>query len=226
MAFSIDTCYLIISFWLKKNQAGSISPDRFNLSFNAAQREQFNWLSGNIEQWQYSKPAPRIGIGYSQVIEERLAPFIVSPPTLTIPASGQITKPLDLVRLLSLSTSSNTIPLKRVSHDRIWSFMGSVINPVSSTYPIFIEYNNYYQVYPTNLGSADIIYLRMPKEAKWAYTLDTNGRPIYDPANSINPEWKDVDINEILIRQIKQIGISIREQQLIQYARTEQQVGE
>jgi hypothetical protein len=68
-------------------------------------------------------------------------------------------------------------------------------------------------------------YLRTPNIPVWGYVLDANGRPQYDPSTSVDIESPDETHNDIAIRVLRYLGISIREMQLSQYAQAMNQEG-
>ena len=57
----------------------------------------------------------------------------------------------------------------------------------------------------------------MPADVKWNYTLDGSGRPVYTSTGSVDPLWKDNDIDELVGRAAKIIGVSFKEPTLSQF---------
>jgi hypothetical protein len=60
----------------------------------------------------------------------------------------------------------------------------------------------------------------------WAYTLDGSGRPVYSAGaggsvipttGSVQPVWNNIDFDEIIGRALKILGVSIKENSLINY---------
>ena len=60
----------------------------------------------------------------------------------------------------------------------------------------------------------------------WAYTLDVNNRPVYDPIASIQPLWYDIDKLELVARILKLVGVSLQDGQVEQYANQVTQIGQ
>lgn len=48
-------------------------------------------------------------------------------------------------------------------------------------------------------------------------TISSN-RPVYDPANSNDPEWEDIDIDNIIYLLLQDIGVNMRDSELEQFA--------
>jgi hypothetical protein len=68
--------------------------------------------------------------------------------------------------------------------------------------------------------------IEMPPPSKWAYTLDANGREIYSSTSSIDPLWKESDMLNIISRILKQFGISVKDNELVQYSENIKNTGE
>ncbi len=72
--------------------------------------------------------------------------------------------------------------------------------------------------YPNNLGQTSMSYVRTPPPIRWAYNLDGNNRPVYDPNNSIDPIWLDSDMLEIIVRSLRLVGCNLQSNQVSQFA--------
>ena len=210
----INQIYSIVKFISNKNQSGYITPEEFNNSINLAQKQYFHQLLEDVKGWDANRKRVRLPMGNAQQSIEKLAPFILSVPTGVQP-NGQLPKAGNEASLLAIRTSDNETRVWRVEHDRVASHLSSVVDPVSDS-PIYTEYGNYYQVYPTDIAAVVVDYLYDPTDAKWAYTIVAN-RPEYDAANSLQLRWKDTEVTEIIIRVLFMFGISIQASQLVQY---------
>jgi hypothetical protein len=58
----------------------------------------------------------------------------------------------------------------------------------------------------------------------WAYTIVSN-RPQYDAANSVQPLWKDMDMNEIIYIALSYVGINLKDGEVSQFAQLKTQTG-
>jgi len=220
---TVDTVYRIMRFIARKNQLASLSPQDFQDSFNSAQRNYYDFLVGRLEQYRYDSPKPRVGIAMTDNVMSRLTPFQQS-ATVSV-TSGVATKPVDFNKLLSMLTPSNT-RVSRYEENRIAERLADSIDPVDEENAFFVEKNGEWAVYPDDLASVTVSYLTLPTDVVWAYTLDGNGRPVYTPTGSVNPLWYDNDIDELIGRACKILGISIKENALVSYGQGVLQNGE
>ena len=99
----------------------------------------------------------------------------------------------------------------------------SIISP-SRSYPIYISYDSYFQFYPSGVGIATLTYLRKPRKSIWNFT-SVNNRPIYDSSTSIDSEFGEECLNEIVMRICNYLGINLSNTLLMQYSDKMQQEG-
>jgi len=99
-----------------------------------------------------------------------------------------------------------------ITGSRIFSKHLSAMNKVIAAF-----YSDYIQFYPTKVQTAILTYLRKPIDPVWAFTV-SNGRPVYDAANSVDLEAPDEVANEIIMMAASYLGINLREPELIQYS--------
>jgi UDP:flavonoid glycosyltransferase YjiC (YdhE family) len=211
---TVDQVYNILKFIVRKNQLGSLSPDDFAYAFNTAQRNYYDFLVGRIEQYQYGRAVPRVGLSMTDNVVSRLMPF-ESTATITI-TSGLATKPSDFNKSIGIYTPNN-YRVYRVEENRFAERMQDSIDPVDEANAFYVEQNTNWRIYPTSLTSIILKYLTVPVDVKWNYTLDGSGRPVYISSGSVQPLWKDNDIDELVGRAAKIIGVSFKEPTLSQF---------
>ena len=218
----INDVYEATSYLVDQYQGVRLKPSDFNKTFNMASRQLYNSLIGGVEQFQLGRPIPRIGIGMGQNVSERLSPFlkINSSPTVV---SGLITKPSDLARLISIN--SNGIQAKRLELNEIDAWVGSVLDAPSATTIYYVEIATGYKIYPSNATSITISYVARPTTSVWGFTTPA-GRPVYNVGTSVQPQWRDEELNDIIYRQLGIIGINTTQQELIQASQTIKAQGE
>lgn len=210
----VNEVYTLMRVIARKNQLESLSPVEFQACFNTAQRNYYDFLVGRVEQYRYDKPTPRVGLNMTDNVVSRLAPF-QKPATIGLLA-GVGTKPADFNKLLAMYTPTNQ-RVFRIEEDRFAERLGDSIDPVNESNAFYVEQSTSWRVYPTTLVNVNIKYLSVPVNVVWGYTLDVNGRPVYNAGTSVQPLWKDNDIDEIIARALKILGVSIKESTLINY---------
>ena len=220
---TVDAVYRIMRFIARKNQLASLSPQDFQDSFNSAQRNYYDFLVGRLEQYRYDSAKPRVGIAMTDNVVSRLTPFQQT-DTISVVA-GDVTKPADFNKLLSMSTPNGS-RVYRYEENRLAERLQDSIDPVDEDNAFFVEDNGKWVVYPDDLASVTVKYLSLPTDVIWDYTLDGQGRPVYDPTGSVDPLWMDNDIDELIGRACKILGISIKENALVSYGQGVLQNGE
>ncbi len=220
---NVNDVYRIMRFIARKNQLESLSPSEFQDSFNTAQRNYYDFLVGRIEQYRYDKAVPRVGIAMTDNVMSRLTPFQASATPAV--ASGSANKPADFNKLLSMLTASNN-RIQRVEENRLAERLNDSIDPASETNAFFVEKPTAWSIYPSTIASIKVNYLKVPNNVVWGYTLDGSGRPVYSAGTSTDPVWYDNDIDEIIARACKILGISIKENALVSYGQSVINTGE
>jgi hypothetical protein len=229
---TVDQVYSNLKFIVRKNQLGSLPPSEFQYAFNTAQRNYYDLLVGRIEQYRYGSAVPRIGLSMTDNVVSRLTPFQKT-ATLTV-SSGVATKPADFNKLLAMYTP-NDFRVLRIEEDRFAERIKDSIDPVNEANAFYIEAKTNWRIYPTTLNNLTLKYLYVPVDVVWGYTLDGQGRPVYNPLpynpitqpnGSIQPEWLENDYDEIIARAAKIIGVSLVSPQAINYGQGVIQTGE
>ena len=224
---TVDQCYSILRFIVRKNQLGSLSPSDFQFAFNTAQRNYYDLLVGRVEQYQYGRAVPRIGLSMTDNVVSRLMPF-ESSSTLTIGsgltlASGLLTatKPTGFNKLLAMYTANN-YRVYRLEENRFAERIQDSIDPIDEANAFYVEQSTNWRIYPATLASLTLKYLTVPADVIWDYSLDGSGRPVWKAtgsagSNSVDPLWYNNDIDEIVARAAKIVGVSFKEGALTQF---------
>jgi hypothetical protein len=105
-----------------------------------------------------------------------------------------------------------------VRDDEVATYLDSSIRMPTVEFPICTLFGEYIQIYPKK-GIQDVFltYLREPQTPVWGYII-SNERPVYDSSSSIDIDAPEESFNKIAMGVLALLGISIREEQLIQYA--------
>ena len=231
---TINEAYKFVQFVSNKNQRGNIKPDDFNLIAERAQIDLFMQRYGNPAQYQYGLPKPRIGWQMTQKITDDIKPFLKK--TSFMLTGGQFSLPSDYVHLSSArgsfimnkdcgqDPSVETTAVDVLNDNELSLRLSSFIDAPSKRYPVMVFYDTYCQVYPTDMQSIVITYIRKPNKPVWAYTV-TNNNAVYDAGNSVDFEMPDDTHNEICYRILSYLGVNLRDGELTQYAEKMKQTG-
>lgn len=197
---TIDECYRLLKYRVTKSGFnGNISPDDFNLVFPRAEVRFFN---SKYKTFQINQDNTDALIGWK-----------TDPIPITIDATGKYVKPLDILHIDSIRHVFNGIQreVTRIEDDRLANHLSSSYDAPNGEFPIYTEYKTYLQFNPIDIATANLVYLQQIIPSKWGYTL-VSGRPVYDPATSVQPRFDDADIDEILYMAMSDLGINMRDQ--------------
>lgn len=217
---SIDTVYKTVQSLLKKNQQGYITPGEFNNYAKLANLSRFNELYGRPETYQNGRP--KIAYAETQLIDEKLSPFIQTSILPVAAITGYVSKPNTLLRMDAMKYNRTVGGVKkvkkvrRVNKDKEAAFIDSKVMPPTEDYPIYVDYGTYYQIYPITLNEVELVFLGKPVSPLWAYTI-TGGRPIYDSVSSVNFEWDESEFGNIVSKILELAGVSVSDNNAVNF---------
>jgi hypothetical protein len=107
--------------------------------------------------------------------------------------------------------------IKFVQQDYLSNYLNSRITPVA-TNPVYLIEREGFRFYPNDITQARVSYIRQPNTIVFGYTLDGDGLPVYNPATSVDPEWQELDLLEIISRALRMIGVNLQSGLISQYA--------
>jgi hypothetical protein len=169
---------------------------------------------------------PKISYAVTEKISNSLSPFLSDSTALVIDGNGQVNIPNDLFQTVSLTHTISGIDyeITRVEQDRVANNLTSEYDAPDTEYPIYSQLRTKFQFYPKNLATANLYYLRKPTDMVWAYTT-VSQRPVYDAANSVQPLWKSMDMNEIIYIALSYVGVNLKDGEVSQFAQLKTQTG-
>ena len=208
--------YKLMQYIVGKAQNGYLAPDEFNLVINQAQLSYANYLIGQSQQYQYGRSQSRVSFGNNENVRQSLTPVIYG-FVLSINNQGFAPYPGDYQKMDSLIDIYGG-PIRFISQDRRYSYLASTIDPIATNPGYELVYNGF-QFYPPTLGTANLSYVKTPPNIVWAYTADPlTGEPVYNPAQSDDPVWFDVDCLEIIVRALKMVGVNLQAADVYRFA--------
>ncbi len=179
----------------------------------------------------YSDIKPRYAT--SQLVKEILSPFKRKynfTPSNTI--SGYIVIPsntdyLDLLDVqIEYQISNRTIyvPVAMVNEDQRSYVLNSQIDPVTITSPIGeMDVPRFIKLYPTAGYTGTATYFKRPVKPVFGYTLISGRVIVYDPSTSTQLEWRATEIQQVILKALKSIGINLTDNDVQQFAQVSTQ---
>lgn len=225
---NIKDCVDFLNFWIRKERGAFYTIEE---SVQLIDRAQLGY---------YNDIIPRYAT--SQIIKDTLEPFktkLEFDELTTDNGKVYIYDPTYL-NLLSFTIKYESdfngriiyYPVKMINEDELADKLNSQIDPPSITAPIGELLTDkdssnqtiyYIQLYPEFPNNGFLYYMRRPVSPKYAYTVIDGRVIVYDAANSIQLEWRDVDIDAILLKALSSIGINLSDQEVSQFAELKSQ---
>lgn len=217
---NVDNAYQIIQFVVNKQQTGNATPSRVNLAMQIANASLWKRYNGIPEEWQPSFPVSKNSFSVS-TNNEKVMELFKKTTTLYIDENGVAQKPSDFIRESTLTYISQENGNKAYTQvdicndNEFQERRTSYIVPASKDNPacVFKGQNIYFA--PNDLINVEMVYLRMADVPVWGYDL-VNGRPVYNPAKSVDPEWPDDIVNDFIMLACQQLGINMNKDSLYQ----------
>lgn len=155
----------------------------------------------------------------NQEVHDAIDTFRVYQP-FTSATDGKVTYNSDYTHLLAgvfTVTGSTVNKVRFVQTDEWPDAITGQLRPVSLSKPIALDVSDGFLLYPQSQQTGAYTYMRRPVAPVLAYTQA--GRTItYDPINSVQLEWLDVYINNVMAKTLKYFSIYMDEDKIYQYA--------
>jgi len=216
---NIKECVDFINFWIRKERGAFYTIEE---SVEVIDRGQLSY---------YNDIMPKYAT--SQIIKDTLAPFrarYTFAPGET--PGGLITIPnpeyLDLLDVqVEFTQDGHDVyyAIKMINEDERSDRLNSQIDPVEVTAPVgeMIGFKQI-QLYPkVNTYTGSLTYMRRPVKPVYNYTVVGGRVIVYNPVGSVQLEWRDTDINAILLKGLASIGINLSDQEVSQFAELKSQ---
>lgn len=219
---NVNDLYNTIQFIINKFLSANLTGDEFNNIINQSQTSFLNYLLGQFVSYQYGRPISRVQFGMNEIVRQRITPLIDTPSALTIDATGLAPYPANFEQVDAIYTSTKD-RVRFVPQHKLYSYLGSVIDPVS-TNPIFLIESDGFRFYPNAnyngvaLAGVTISFVHTPPPIVWASTPDGQGRPVYNAGASTDPVWYPVDWFELAHRALAMVGVNLQANEISQYA--------
>lgn len=131
---------------------------------------------------------------------------------------------LDLLDI-SVRISNSYYTVKMVNEDELSNRLNSQIDPVSLSNPVgeVIQLRKI-QLYPkANNYVGTVSYMRKPIKPVYGYSVVGGRTIVYDPATSTQLEWRESDVNMVLLKALSSIGINLSDAEVSQFAEVKSQ---
>lgn len=207
---TIDEIYQLMQFVIRKQLGSFVTIPEATEALRAAQLDRFEF---DFKQYQIN-----------QVVVDALSPFKVR-TQFTSASDGEVTVPANYQHLIGgvfTVTGSTVNTVRFINDDELGDALTNQLRPVSTSRPIAVDSANGFQLYPQSQQTGFYSYLRIPNTPVYAYTQV--GRVItYDAANSVQLEYYDVYIDNIIARALSYLGVNLDERGVQEFAQLQEQ---
>lgn len=202
MPINVGFHYKLVCDLLSKNNGVSLSPEEYERYGYTASLEMFDDFCG-------IKTTPRIAYGRNRLTDLRLKPFR---RRVELSFSNELlTIPPDARNITAIYTKIGNIPVKPIDEDRMANIMlNPLANPNDSDI-YYLEETDKLRLLGNDSLDVIVHYLERPKPIKYAYTLGTGGRAVYDDDESEHYAWDISETEELTNRILAKIGLSMRD---------------
>jgi|TARA_R110002020_G_scaffold453624_1_gene668582 hypothetical protein len=226
---------------INKNNYGYISPSDFNLFAKQAQLDLFDEYFYNYNQQINEENARMSGTGYANIklgyeevidsfsVTEYLTQKTLNTSIYFLPSTNTTGSDYYLLNKVLCYSAGNLLgEAEKVSHNKITLLNSSLLTSPNTTFPAYTQEGESITVFPTTINSGQDVqaqYIRYPKDPKWTYVTLYNGEPLFDQtaADYQDFELPIDDSNDLVAKILQYAGISIREQEVVQYGLTDEQ---
>lgn len=209
MAKKIKEIHDQINLLTTKGRTGYHSPGDIDIAVYKASKDLYNLYFKEFEA--------------NNALHDSLRPFATNPTVIALNGSGQYTLPADFIHDIGEITSGSTdVMVDVVDRAALALRRADALVPPSASYPICTFYETYIQFYPINITNVKFSYLKKPVQPVYAYTI-VSGRAVYDDTNSVDVEWNETDIGEVMVRTLSMLGVNLEDMKLVQWSEAQQQ---
>lgn len=211
---SVKVIYDLINDLLDKNNSRFITAEEATRLINISSLELFDDCIGatnkNLDR------RTNVAYGRSQNTDFRLEPFRTNSNIPVV--DGEASIPLNCGKITAVLMSKELpIALKRVDEDRVGMLYGNPLREPNEDDIYYIEDKGSIQI----LGAVDSVYLKYlktPTEAVYAekdevFTVGerTVIRKVFDVDNSVDLEWHDREVMDIVTRVLSKLSVPVRD---------------
>ena len=215
---SIDTVYQKVLALANKEQRGYITPQEFNLFADQAQKEILDQYFYDINQFSRAHGNDTEYSDMLDLLNEKLSILEVRTLGQTVPTTGifnyQTLVP-SVYRIGSIM-GGNGIEVEEVNNNEYYNIRSSPLTRPSLTRPIYVNRIDGLNIYPADIGTIDISYIKTLERPQWGYVV-VDERALFDPNpnKTTNFELHPVEESELVYKILKFGGITIEKDQIM-----------
>lgn len=208
-----------------------LSDKTLNRLIDGASLKQLKRKMGLPEQYQPGQPLSAQAYEVTPIISHDLEPFKRTKgwkdePALSVDSDGFILLPSDYFYYSSMIHTANGVRrhFEFMPDEEFEKRIGDPLIGPNERNPIANIQFGYIRIAPTTITEVSMTYIKRPDKPVYA-TKTVNGYREYDPVNSVELEWDDVNRLDIIYIMLYDLGINMQRGDLVNYAQKYQQQG-
>lgn len=194
----IDLAHKIIREQIRKYRAAYKTPEEID---NALYRGLIDFYNGLFRSKQNSQQV-------SRYLTEQVCNIT---STNVFPLNPDFNRPVRITSTVGTSVFEGEVLAENEWLDRRNSFILAPTNqqPIARIIGSNIEF------YPGDSGNYRLVYYRSPLQPKFNYTVSGGRDVVYNPTGSVNVDVNPSALNDVIVRAVAYLGISLNDQGLL-----------
>lgn len=211
MSKKIKEIHDLINLLTAKGRTGYHSAEQIDLAVYTASKWLYDFYYSMLDS--------------SNGLHDSLRPFMTDPTVITL-TNGQYILPVDFMHGLGdITAGALDAFVDVVDRAALAKRRDNSLVPPTIDNPICTYYQTYLQFYPIIITNVKFAYLKLPVQPVYATTI-SNGREVYDDANSVDIEWNDIDITKVSTRALSVLGINLEDLKLVEWSEAKESKNE
>lgn len=207
MGLNVDVFKRTAEFITNKTQSGmTVTASQFSIIANQAQLQVYE-----ADRTTFLKTGES-----SDFLDWFLKSITVTPNITT----GFLPYPSDYQHTAGVRSYYNKKerPVELVENKSWGEVQASQIMQPTKVFPKYTEFSGEYRFLPRDIGIVMLDYWKAPVVPVWGYTIVLNEQ-VYDPLTSVNFEWPEFSINQVMSIYLSLIGVNLKDQDVEAFSR-------
>lgn len=211
---TLEEIFNVLQFYINKNTGSWFTVPELESCLDRGQMSYYSDIKP-----QYAK---------SQLVREIMSPFRATylfttsntvSGVIVIPSNSNYIDMLDTQIHFTISNNTVYYGVPFPNEDERATRLNSQVDPVTITSPIGeILAPRFIKLYPTSGYNGTVTYLRRPAKPVFSYTVISGRVIVFNEAASTNIEWRETEINQVIIKSLLTLGINLSAQDISQFA--------
>ena len=220
---SVDTVYKTVLTIYNKEQRGLLTPAQFNRLGNHASLALVEKAIFDFSRATKREPSITRGDEYADLMtkaQEKLD-YLTTEAAISTNVSGVGVLPTNIYKLLGIYVCDLATEVEPIRKSEVPYYTASKLASPSLTYPVYTQEGGSIQMYPKQVLSLTVDYIRVPTAPVWGYTGGGASAYQYDFASSTDFDLHPSEETDLVIKILSLAGIVIKDPFVVEVAKAE-----